>query len=238
MDKTKTSIITSIVFGLLFVVFLALFLIERGNNQATQVRLDGMESKMMQIEQEPSPVPEQQENTIPLEQNDPLSGIELIPEEGNEMPQQDGTQNIEEPEQDTINSQPIAIIEKPSAVSSIQYTLPDSWESSIQGNTLMLTPKEDGGYYAIGTYEFPPNTGRRAFLCALTIDMCTPQTEFVPKQIGNLSGYEALYLDASGSGPSYFAAKGSTFYMIASYGPPLPNSFFDHADAVMNSLVF
>lgn len=123
-------------------------------------------------------------------------------------------------------------------ISSIGYSLPDGWRSEIQENTLMLYAPE-GGYIGINVYDFPSNTGRRAYYCQIA-GTCIDSTTFTPTQIGNISGYEATGLDNSGGGREYFGAVGGSFIRITTFSPSSPtnNPFDQGRDLVLQSLTF
>ncbi len=127
-------------------------------------------------------------------------------------------------------------------LSHISYTLPPAWNARIEYETLFISPERGGGEIAIGVYDFPQNASRREFFCKVTQDMCiSGETYFEQVSIGNISGYLARRIDASGGGDQYFGAKGNKFYHISTYIPSYPPAVTEFGlryKDVLNSLVF
>lgn len=136
-----------------------------------------------------------------------------------------------------MTSQPFSGLE---TLKSIKYTLPNGWRADVMVNetfpSLFFT-REGGGHLTIVAY--PSGTlGRREQYCQIT-GVCTEQVSFSILPIGNLSGYSANNIDATGNGPQFFAAKGSSFYIIYTLCPVgYQNTCTAERKAIMQSLVF
>ena len=123
------------------------------------------------------------------------------------------------------------------SLEQIKYTLPSTWTAKTYDENLILSAA-GGGYLSIKTYKYPGTTGRREFYCSLGSACIEGTSYFNPMRIGNIDGYSANALDNSGGGIEYFGAKGNTFYVISTYGPPPPNEFEKTYQSVLDSLVF
>jgi len=135
------------------------------------------------------------------------------------------------------NTTPTIKVVNGADLKDIKFTLPANWESKLSSGSIFIAPKTGGGYLNIMVYDYPTDTGRRAFYCK-TRDVCIDVTSFSEMKIGNISGYKAQGIDNSGGGVEYFGAKGNKFYIISSYGPPPPNEFEANYLQVLDSLVF
>ncbi len=127
--------------------------------------------------------------------------------------------------------------EEGAKLEQIKYTLTGTWKATLNPDSLFLSPSS-GGYLSIKVFDLPEGVGRREFFCTVTIDICQPQSQFTPYQLGNISGYMATVLDNSGGGAMYFGAKGNKFYLISTFGPPPPNEYMESYTAVLDSLIF
>lgn len=121
---------------------------------------------------------------------------------------------------------------------NIKVTLPEGWETKLNTNSLLISPKTGGGYLSIKAYTYPTTIGRREYYCQVSKVCIEGTSYFTEMNIGNISGYTANALDNSGGGTEYFGAKGNKFYIISSYNPPSPNEFEKSYKQVLNSLVF
>lgn len=121
---------------------------------------------------------------------------------------------------------------------NIKVTLPERWETKLNADSLLISPKTGGGYLSIKTYTYPTTIGRREYYCQVSKVCIEGTSYFTEMNIGNISGYTANALDNSGGGTEYFGAKGNKFYIISSYSPPSPSEFEKSYKQVLNSLVF
>ena len=120
----------------------------------------------------------------------------------------------------------------------IKFTLSQEWESKLNSDSLIISPKTGGGYLSIKVYNYPTGIGRREYYCQMSKVCIEGTTYYTEMNIGNISGYVANALDNSGGGAEYFGEKGNKFYIISSYNPPSPNEFEKSYKQVLNSLVF
>jgi len=120
----------------------------------------------------------------------------------------------------------------------IKFTLSQEWESKLNSDSLIISPKTGGGYLSIKVYNYPTGIGRREYYCQMSKVCIEGTTYYAEMNIGNISGYVANALDNSGGGAEYFGEKGNKFYIISSYNPPSPNEFEKSYKQVLNSLVF
>jgi len=121
---------------------------------------------------------------------------------------------------------------------NIKVTLPEEWETKLNTDRLLISPKTGGGYLSIKAYTYPTTIGRREYYCQVSKICIEGTSYFTEMNIGNISGYSANSLDNSGGGTEYFGAKGNKFYIISSYSPPSPSEFEKSYKQVLNSLVF
>lgn len=133
---------------------------------------------------------------------------------------------------DTTNEQ-----ETGARLQDIKYTLPENWETKLDSEKLMLSPKSGGGYLSITVGNYDQTTDTKIYFCQKN-NVCIDSTYFTETSIGNISGFKADSLDNSGSGPMYFGTKGDKFYSINSYNPPSPNEFENSYLQILSTLIF
>lgn len=133
-----------------------------------------------------------------------------------------------------------AAVARTSAASQVKYSLPSNWSAKVTDRALQLSRSEGGGI-TITSYDYDEKTGRRAFFCTpfkFEYGDCYVTGEHIPKQLGNINGYEAN-VDASGSGPTYFGAKGNIFYLITTMCPSnIEDTCSAERPQILDSLIF
>ena len=205
--------------------FIVLYVVERKANNTLSKKVSNLEQKISGLQKQPAIQPTVTEAVMsPSPEQSVISPAKIV--KVTTAPVQTSP----------VHSPAPTEVMNGVTISNIKYRLPDGWNAVVSSNGLMLSPN-DGGFLLIDSYKYDGKTGRREFFCSLT-PVCTAQSYFSARSIGNLSGYEAHALDNSGGGAEYFAAKGTMFYTIHSYSPPSPNNFDGHKEEVLSSLVF